>query len=397
MKKVYIDVTMVVRGISYTGIPRVVMEVSKELNKSKEMDLVFLEYDEAKRRFRILNKDAFIRLCNNTSSDRRNIRTDRRIHPSDFEEGSVFFDMDGIWKSRCNRTFLYPVLKKCGVRIISFIQDIIMVTHPQFCREDDILTFLEYVGAVMLYADRILVTTKTTKNYMTKVYGDINKGKCLSDKRDFVDRIDIVPLGADFKRKAVDTNKEKSLSSDVEAMIKKKKPYLVMVGTIEPRKNQELLIEAYEKGLNKLGINVVIAGHPGWHTERLLKRIEEHPDLGNGIYYFDNAKDEDIEALYKNSFALAFPSYIEGYGLPIMEAMYHGVPLLLSDTSINHEMAGDKALYFGADSPEELVELVGMIIDNKDEYNRLRNVSVGFKVPKWEETGRIVEKNILQS
>lgn len=393
MKKVYIDATMVVRGISYTGIPRVVMEVTKQLNKSNLLDIEILEYDEGRKKFRVINKDAFIELCNDPDADRKHLRTDKRIGLSSLKEGSVFFDVDGIWKSRLNRSYLYPVLKKSGVKVITLIHDIIMVTHPQFCREDDILTFLEYIGAVMLYSDRVIVTTKTTKNYLTKIYGEICRDKTLSEKKEFTEKIGIVPLGADFKKSNDDTADRAGSGSEKISHVKK--PYLLMIGTVEPRKNQKLLVDAYDRGLKNLNMNVVIAGHQGWHVEELIKRIEEHPKHDKGIYYINGASDEEIEELYKNCFALAFPSHIEGYGLPIMEAMYHKAPLILSDTPINHEMAGDKALYFGEDSPEELIEIVENLLSDQKEYDRLKKASEGFKTPSWEQTGLLIEKEIL--
>ena len=389
MKKIYMDVSVLLRGTGYTGIPRVVMEVSKRLYSDAKTELVFIEYDERKKNYRILEGCNFIDFCKTKEVNRLKLRSGRSMEIGEIEKGSIFFDADGVWKSRLNRSFLYKVLKANGVHIIPLVHDIIGITHPQYCREDDIIPFIEYIGAVLLYAEKIVVTTQTTKSYMTTLYSEIYKEKPMAEKKSFAESIEVVPLGADYSDKSDNKDKKKKVSAKVEEVIKRG-PYLLTVGTVEPRKNQELLIDAFESGLKDTGVNVVIAGYPGWNTEKLIERIESHSNAGEGIIYINDATDEDLKALYEHCFALAFPSHIEGYGLPIIEAFNFGAPVLLSDTPINHEVAGERALYFGEDAPTELNDIVSSLIMNPKQYNELKEASAGYKPRSWDETAKLL-------
>lgn len=378
MKKIYIDVSMVIVGTNFTGIPRVVMEVSRRLHQSKKLDLVFLEYNQKRDDFEIIDGKGFADFCVEKKGNRGKLRTGRHIALNGMEEDSVFFDMDAVWKTRVRRSYLYPRLKKKGVKIIPFVQDIIGVTHPQFCPVDDMLNFLDFVGAIGAYGDEIVVTSHSTKNAVEELYGKLDVSCPL---------VKIVPLGGDFKQGQKRKPGQNPVSEEV-IKITQAGPYLLMVGTIDPRKNHRLLIDAYDKGLKELGMHLVIAGHKGWDVDELLERMEGHEDFNRGLFHVNGASDEEIDYLYEHCYALAFPSYIEGYGLPVIESMAKGVPVIAADTPINMEVGGEYALYFGQDKPGELVEAVSGLLKNPLEYRRIKDRLKDFYPPAWEDTAK---------
>ena len=192
MRKIYLDVSMVMIGTNFTGVPRVVMELAKRLHKSQKFDLNFIEYNQKKDAFRLLDTEEFIKFTDTKTDKRNSIRTDKYIPFEEMEEGSIFFDCDTAWKNRTRRSFLYPLLKQNKVKIVTLIYDIISIDYPQFCENSDVMNFIDFIGASFLYADRIIVTTNATKKAI------LAQGERM--KIELPD-IAIVPLGGDFNRK----------------------------------------------------------------------------------------------------------------------------------------------------------------------------------------------------
>jgi alpha-1,3-rhamnosyl/mannosyltransferase len=121
-------------------------------------------------------------------------------------------------------------------------------------------------------------------------------------------------------------------------------PYILGVGTLEPRKNLPRLVEAFT-GLDdavRAGHRLVLVGPLGWDTGDTTSAIAAHPER---VVAVGAVPDADLPALYRRATAFAYPSLYEGFGLPVLEAMIAGVPVLTSDTSSMPEVGGDAALY----------------------------------------------------
>jgi glycosyltransferase involved in cell wall biosynthesis len=122
------------------------------------------------------------------------------------------------------------------------------------------------------------------------------------------------------------------------------RPYVLYVGTLQPRKNLARLIDAFAMTLDlKPGLTLVLAGQPGWLVEPIKRRVTELGLEGRVLFpgYID---DEDLPALLSGAELFAFPSLYEGFGMPVLEAQACGAPVLTSSTSSLPEVAGDAAL-----------------------------------------------------
>lgn len=385
MKRVFMDVSMIMVGTRFTGIPRVVMEVSRRLYEKKELQLVFLEFNQKKDAFEILDTEGFVQFCNIRSANRKKLRTGRFLsydHMASFEEENqtVFLDMDTVWKTRVRRSFLYPKLKKQGITVVAHIYDIIPITHPQFCIEDDTLCFIDYVGAALQHADHFIVNSYATGHAIETLCKKIG-----IEKKEDIPSIHVIGLGGNFSKG--NQIKEENIRGEIRQIGENKK-YLLTVGTLEPRKNHKLLLDAYECGLKDINMEVVIVGFPGWNVEKLLCRIKKHPDYQKGIYYPENVNDDELQYLYQHCFALAFPSRIEGYGLPIMEAFVKGVPVIASDTEINQEIGGNYAVYFADDNVQDFIKTVKMMTDSNEIYKAQKEKLSQFMPPTWDQCGQ---------
>ena len=121
--------------------------------------------------------------------------------------------------------------------------------------------------------------------------------------------------------------------------------------------------------------------------EEFFEKLSNDPDFGKGVWHVDNASDDDINYLYRHSFAFVFPSYIEGYGLPLIEAIIREVPVIAADNDINREVAGERALYFTQDDSKELSDIINELLSNEEKYKELRESVKGYVPRTWDETG----------
>jgi glycosyltransferase involved in cell wall biosynthesis len=162
-------------------------------------------------------------------------------------------------------------------------------------------------------------------------------------------------------------------------------PYLLAVGTVQPRKNYERLIRALAALPGDLEpVKLVIVGGRGWLQESIYQAVEELK-LNERVIFTGFADDADLPALYSGSRGLAYPSLYEGFGLPILEAMRCGVPVLTARTSSLVEVAGDAAILVDPASVDSIRD--GLIQLLTDEAQRSQLVAAGHEQSRpftWE-------------
>ncbi|MBN1269572.1 MAG: glycosyltransferase family 4 protein [Kiritimatiellae bacterium] len=165
------------------------------------------------------------------------------------------------------------------------------------------------------------------------------------------------------------------------------RPYLLMVGTLEPRKNVPFLVEVFEK-LGGFDGDLVIAGMRGWKYEPILQRIEVSPRRDR-IRYLEYVREEDLPALYAGAQLFVFPSFYEGFGFPPLEAMACGTPVVASAAGSLPEVLGGAAeLVEGFDADEWTARVGALLADRaRCEQLRARGLEQAKKF-RWEETAR---------
>lgn len=143
------------------------------------------------------------------------------------------------------------------------------------------------------------------------------------------------------------------------------RPYVLSVGTVQPRKNHVRLIHAFIRSQTgqPAGWQLVIAGGWGWLYQDILAEVEKHGDRVRILGFVDEA---DLPALYRGAALFAFPSLYEGFGLPVLEAMACGVPVVCSDASSLPEVAGDAALLVNPLDTDALAEALSRALRDAD-------------------------------
>lgn len=154
-------------------------------------------------------------------------------------------------------------------------------------------------------------------------------------------------------------------------------PYLLFVSTLEPRKNVVGILRAF-KLLREWEYDgsLVLVGRWGWRTEAIRKELGASP-VREWIFHLDSVDRPRLATLYRHADALLFPSWIEGFGLPLVEAMACGTPVITSGTSAMPEVAGPAAVYVDPSSPHGIASAVAAL--RSDPHHRARLIEIGRK------------------
>lgn len=156
-----------------------------------------------------------------------------------------------------------------------------------------------------------------------------------------------------------------------------KKPYLLYVGNAFPHKNIKRLIKAFEVILrSKPSIKLVLVGEIDNFYKSFYILCKELK-IEKNVVFTGKVLDEELKWLYQNASIYVFPSFLEGFGLPGLEAMENGLPVVSSDSSCLTEIYGDAALYFNPQNIEEIVKAVLELLDNKELREKL--IKKGYK------------------
>jgi alpha-1,3-rhamnosyl/mannosyltransferase len=154
--------------------------------------------------------------------------------------------------------------------------------------------------------------------------------------------------------------------------------YSLYVGTIEPRKNLDVLLDAYAllpKAVRQQW-PLVLIGYQGWHSEQLHARIDAAMSEG-WAHYLGFVEADDLPLIYAGARLFVFPSLYEGFGLPVLEAMASGIPVVCSNASTLPEVAGDAAAMFEPEDVDALSELINRAL--QDEVWRVQAVKKGMQ------------------
>jgi glycosyltransferase involved in cell wall biosynthesis len=153
-------------------------------------------------------------------------------------------------------------------------------------------------------------------------------------------------------------------------------PYILTVGTVQPRKNYQMLIRAFQPIAQTHPHNLIITGGKGWLYEEMLAEVGRQ-GLDGRVHFIGFVADADLPALYSEAALFVFPSLYEGFGLPLLEAMGCGVPVISSNASSLPEVAGDAAVLLSPHDEAAWTESINHLLQNPAERARL--VAAGFR------------------
>jgi len=271
-----------------------------------------------------------------------------RAMPLQLRPDDVLVLLDSSWHSDCFA--VVERLKRKGMKIVAVIYDLIPITHPQFCDEPLVEVFKHWFAWIAKTADGFVFISQAieddARQYLSKTYG-----RQLVDSHWYTHFY----LGSDLDL----IDETVAIRPHIRTVFEREQPVYLMVSTIEPRKNHVYLVDTFDK-LWRQGLDVCLCfvGRVGWKCDDLLIRIRAHPELNKRFFMLNDLTDAELEYCYKQSRSLLFPSHVEGFGLPIVEAMQRGLPVMASDIPVFREIGGEYCAYFELANPDSLSEQI---------------------------------------
>jgi glycosyltransferase involved in cell wall biosynthesis len=220
-------------------------------------------------------------------------------------------------------------LQRTSARGIFMVHDLIPITHPEYCRPGEAQRHRLRMRTVLRSAAGVVTNSRATLHTLTAFAHE--EGIALPKAM-------VAPLAP-----------AELIKPDADAPLSA--PYFVVLGTIEPRKNHLMLMQAWRELVARRGTeapHLVVIGRRGWECENVIDFLERCPTLRGFVHELSECTDRELAAYLGHARALLFPSFVEGYGIPLVEALRIRTPVIATDLPVFHEIAGDVPDYVDA-------------------------------------------------
>lgn len=311
--------------------------------------------------------------------------TESNLKEVTFSEGDILFLLDGAWGRPIKKEI--DLAHSSGAKVIFALYDLIPVSHRNFCNPFHSVVFEKFLKDMFMLADGVLSISKAVEDelivYQKQMLPELKRTPL----------VDFFHLGVDRENLA----KNGQVREEVSALFEENIPVFLMVSTIEPRKNHAYLLDAFESiWAQGYEVRLVFVGRIGWEVKELMKRITSHPKRDSLFFVFHDLNDAELSYCYSHATALLFASFAEGFGLPIIEALEHGLPVIASDIPVHREIGGDVLMYIDPYETETLIGVVLKILqEGKIEACHIPN---GFTWMNWREaTKQLLSKLLVMS
>lgn len=288
--------------------------------------------------------------------------------------------------SDCDIThfFNYIVPPEVRGKSVVTVHDMVYKAFPETVRARTKYMLDTGLKKSMKRADLIVTDSEFSKSEIVKYFPE------------YRDKIRVVPCGVDLNKfhPCTDNDKIERVKKDFETG----EEYFLYLGTIEPRKNLERLIEAYAEFVKNTDNppNLVLAGAKGWLCDSICEKAEKL-GIEKHVIFTKYVPSEDINALMCGALAFVFPSIYEGFGMPPLEAMACGVPVLASGEASLPEVTGNSAVIVDAYSVNSISEGLGRIYSDKNLRERLSREGLERSEKfTWDKSAEILYKVYLE-
>ena len=258
-----------------------------------------------------------------------------------------------------------PLLLPSGIRQVVTIHDLVWKRYPETMIAANLWIERLLMGPSLRRAQQVICVSEFTASEVAHFYPEL-AGKC---------------------KVILEAAEETALRSQVTSRVVE--PYLLFVGTMEPRKNLQRVIRAYALACREHDIpRLVIAGGSGWGNVNVEEEIQAQ-GIASRVEVLGFVEQEALQALYQDAYALLMPSIYEGFGLPVVESMRYGVPAIVGAGGALEETAGDAALAVDVLSEIEIRDAMVKLCLDKDLHRRLsENASLRSRLFDWDVAAR---------
>lgn len=339
---IFFDISRVVVEDHRTGIQRVTRAIVQELAGSQSGADILAVYTSP--------KSFGFRAANSYMSKNLGLIRPEQDEVIDFVAGDVLVMLDLHPGVAIGQQEYLNYLRRKGVRIFFIVYDLIPLLRPDLFWPELCEEFRNWVEVVCKYDGALCISNSVANDFSE--YVSSNEIQCSSELK-----INYFHLGADLES----TVPSRGMPTGADVLLKQLATgtSFLMVGTIEPRKGHREVLSAFEACWTKgIDATLVIVGKQGWKMEAFINEINNHPYLGRRLIYLQQISDELLNELYAACSCLLAASECEGFGLPLIEAAQHKLPIIARDIPVFREVAGEHAFYFKADKSEQLAEAI---------------------------------------
>src|SRR5882724_4388762 len=257
--------------------------------------------------------------------------------------------------------------------LVVTIYDVSFLLQPQFHTEANRLHCLQGTLNAALYADRIVAISMQTKKDLIDYFSVPDERIRVihpAHRKIYYPERDVEVIRRALERLGIFHN------------------FILFVGSLEPRKNLKTLLQAYATYVTRYACKelLVVAGGKGWLNDD-LSQVAAELGIAERVKFLGYVQEADLRVLYSAAKLFVYPSIYEGFGLPPLEAMACGAPVITSNTSALPEVVGDAALLIDPHNSEELCQAMQRVLCDDDFRKRMRRQSLArAKLFSWEQT-----------
>ncbi|KAF0105019.1 MAG: lipopolysaccharide N-acetylglucosaminyltransferase I [Rhodospirillaceae bacterium] len=305
----------------------------------------------------------------------------------------ALFNPGDLWWQKKYVATVAGLKKRTGVRIVQMIHDLYLIERPEWTPTGAVRIFAEQLHGIAPSVDCWLTSSHFVRQQVQRYLAD----RSVPEKP-----ITVLPMGWDSFDALRDAGHDRLSERPVlERHGLTDKPFILSVGTIEPRKNVPALLDAADGLRARFGDampRLVIVGGYGWKAAEVRARLASGSRNGT-LAWLENLSDADLGVLYRNALFTVMPSHGEGWGLAVQESLALGVPCIASNAGATREAGLDLATYFDPSSSEGLTRaMAGWISDGAAlaaARDRIARALATRTFPSWNDAGSVLLRSAL--
>jgi glycosyltransferase involved in cell wall biosynthesis len=289
-----------------------------------------------------------------------------------FGPGDWFVNLGAPWTSPYDSEFLAGLRARgCGFAMLA--HDLIPELFPEWCTETMVEEYDTWLNEIVPQADLMFAVSRHTAADLVR---------CLTQKGKTGPAPEVLPIGSCLAEVAAG-------SAILET------PYVLMVGTIEARKNHGAMMRVWRRLLETMPReqvpDLVFAGKVGWLTTDLIQQLTNANWFGGKIRFIDSPSETLLANLYQHCAFTVFPSLYEGWGLPVTESLCFGKTVVASNRAAIPEAGGTLCTYFDPDNAHDAYEIIRGMIEHPERVAALEaRIAAEFRCPNWDTTAAAV-------